>query len=148
MATVFSKKALHEFLLIKWKEQTIEFTKNVKSRGYAAKIDKLKVILTKVIDEGGSSEEILDIEYIEVILLNNSNPNFDPSMAESNENPRSVPITDRQDINDEFHQAFQKVYSKQNVEDSSKAIHEFLDSGGDTKPSEYLKSKSLNNEEV
>ena len=36
---------------------------------------------------------------------------------------------------------------KQDVEDSSEAIQEFLDSGGDTKPSEYLKSKALTDEE-
>ena len=84
----------------------------------------------RVIDEGGNSQEILDIEsqirelvdedvmealknrknhsilenerpskaflnlenakkgYNEVILLNKPNPNFDPLMAESNENPR------------------------------------------------------------
>ena len=68
-------------------------------------------------------------------------------MAESNENPRLMPITDRQGINDEFHQAFQKIYSKQDVEDISEAIQEFLYSGGDTRPSEYLKSKALTNEE-
>ena len=174
MATVVSKKALHEFLLVKCKEQTNEFTKRFKSRGNAPKINKLKTKLTKVIDEGGSSEEILDMEsqirelededvmsalknrknysilederpskaflnlenakkgYNEVILLNKANPNFDPTMAESNENPRLMPITDRQGINDEFHQAFQKIYSKQDVEDSSEAIQEFLDSFGDT----------------
>ena len=37
--------------------------------------------------------------------------------------------------------------TKQDVEDSSEAIQEFLDSDGDTKPSEYLKSKALTNEE-
>lgn len=41
----------------------------------------------------------------------------------------------------------EKFSSKQDVEDSSEAIQECLDSGGDTKPSEYLKSKDLNNEE-
>ena len=41
MATVVSKKALHEFLLVKCKEQTIEFTKKFKLRGNAPKIDKL-----------------------------------------------------------------------------------------------------------
>ena len=51
MATVVSKKALHEFLLIKCKEQTIEFTKKFKLRGNAPKIDKLKVSLTRIIDE-------------------------------------------------------------------------------------------------
>ena len=58
-----------------------------------------------------------------------------------------TPITNRQGINDEFHQAFQKIYSKQDVEDISEAIQEFLDSGGYTRPSEYLKSKALTNEE-
>ena len=42
MATVVSKKALHEFLLVKCKEQTIEFTKKFKLRGNAPKINKLK----------------------------------------------------------------------------------------------------------
>ena len=54
-----------------------------------------------------------------------------------------VPITDRQGINDELHQAFQKIYSKQEVEDIYEAIQEFLDRCGGTKPSEYLKSKAL-----
>ena len=58
-----------------------------------------------------------------------------------------MPITDRQGIDDEFHQAFQKIYSKQEVDDSPEAIQEFLDSGGDTRPSEYLNSKALTNEE-
>ena len=40
----------------------IEFTKKFKLGGNAPKIDKLKATLTRVIDEGGSSEEILDIE--------------------------------------------------------------------------------------
>ena len=62
MATVISKKALHEFLLVKCKEQTIEFTKRFKLRGNSPKINKLKAKLTRVIDEGGSSEEILDIK--------------------------------------------------------------------------------------
>ena len=46
-----------------------------------------------------------------------------------------------------FHKALQMIYSKQEVEDSSEAIQEFLDSGGETKPSEYLKSKALTDEE-
>ena len=43
--------------------------------------------------------------------------------------------------------AFQKIYSKQNVDDSSEAFKKFLDSLGDTKRSEYLKSKVLTDEE-
>ena len=59
-----------------------------------------------------------------------------------------MPITDHQGINNEFHHAFQKIYnSKQDVEDNSEAIQDFVDSGGDTKPSEYLKSKALPVEE-
>ena len=58
-----------------------------------------------------------------------------------------MPIMDCQSINDEFHQAFQKIYSKQEVEDSSEAIQEFLDCGDDTKPWKYVKSKVLTNEE-
>ena len=55
--------------------------------------------------------------YNEVVLLNKDNPKFDPIKAESKENSRLVPITDRQGINDEFHQAFQKIYCKQDVEE-------------------------------
>ena len=48
--------------MVKCKEQTIGFTKKFKLSGNAPKINKLKAKLTRVIDEGGSSEEILDIE--------------------------------------------------------------------------------------
>ena len=57
-------------------------------------------------------------------------------------------ITDRQSINDEFHSVLQEIYSKQEVDNSSEAIQEFLDSDGDTKPSEYLKSKALTYEKI
>ena len=56
MATIISKKVLHESLLVKCKEKTIDLTKRFKL------IDKLKAELTIVINECGSSEEILDIE--------------------------------------------------------------------------------------
>ena len=58
-----------------------------------------------------------------------------------------MPITYRQSINDEIHQVLKKIYSTQEFEDNSEAIQEFLDSGGDTKPLEYLKSKALTNKE-
>ena len=77
-----------------------------------------------------------------VILLNKDNPNYDPTKAESDGITRLVPITDRQGINDEFHQAFQKIYSKEDVENSSEATQEFLDSGDDTKPSDTSNPKS------
>ena len=58
-----------------------------------------------------------------------------------------MPVTDRQGINDEFQQVFQKVYSKQDIEDSLGVIQEFVNSSGDTMPLEYLKSKALTNQE-
>ena len=44
---------------------------------------------------------------------------------------RHIKITNLQGINDEFHKAFQKIYKKQDVDDSSEAIQDFLDSGDD-----------------
>ena len=41
MATVISKKVLHEFLLVKCKKQTLKFTKKFKLRGNAPTIKKL-----------------------------------------------------------------------------------------------------------
>ena len=80
-----------------------------------------------ILEDERPSKAFLNLEnakkgYNEVILLSKDNPNYDPTKAESNENTWLVPITDRQGINDEFHQAFQKIYSKQDVEDSSEAI--------------------------
>ena len=53
-----------------------------------------------------------------------------------------MPITDFQSINDEFHKAFQKIYSQQEVEDNSEAKQEFLDSCGDTKPPRIPQTQS------
>ena len=41
---------------------TVEFTKKFNLRDTAPKINKLKATLMRVIDEGASSKEILDIE--------------------------------------------------------------------------------------
>ena len=62
IATAISKRVLHEFLLNKCKEQTIEFTKRFKLKGNTLKINKLKAELTSIITEGGSSAEMLNIE--------------------------------------------------------------------------------------
>ena len=64
--------------------------------------------------------------------MNKNNPNFDPSNKEIEETPGLVPIRNHQSINDKFHQAFQYIYSKQEVEDNSEVIQDLLDSGGDT----------------
>ena len=52
-----------------------------------------------ILEDERPSKAFLNLEkakkgYNEVILLNKSKPNFDPLMAESNENTRLVPITD------------------------------------------------------
>ena len=55
---------------------------------------------------------------------------------------------DRQGINDEFHRAFQKIYAKQeNVDDSTEAIQDFLNSGDDTLPSAYISNIALSDAE-
>ena len=50
-------------------------------------------------------------------------------------------------ISPEFHQAFKQIYKQQNVENNSEAIQEFLETSGDTKQMEYLRSKALTEEE-
>ena len=47
---------------MKCKEQTIEFTTRFKLRGNTPKINKINAELTTLINDGGSSEEIFDIE--------------------------------------------------------------------------------------
>ena len=96
MAMVISKNALHEFLLVKCKEHTIEFTKKFKLRGNAPKINKLEAKLTRVIDEGDSSEKSLDIESQIKELVDE-----DIMLALKNRKNYSILI------NDEFNQAFQ-----------------------------------------
>ena len=58
-----------------------------------------------------------------------------------------IPITDREGISQEFHQAFTQINKKQNVKDNAEEIQEFLGCGGDTKPMEYLQSKALTQQE-
>ena len=61
---------------------------------------------------------------------------------------QQIEIKDRQGINDEFPRAFQKIYAKQeNVDDSTEAIQDFLDSGNDTRPSEYITNIALSDAE-
>ena len=49
MATVISKKALHEFLLVKCKEQTMAITKMFRLSSNTPKINKLKAEVTIVV---------------------------------------------------------------------------------------------------
>ena len=63
MATVVSHKALHEFILLKCKEQTMSFTKRFKLRGNYPEISKLGQELTMLVNQGGdNSERILRLE--------------------------------------------------------------------------------------
>ena len=57
MAAAISKKALHEFLLTKCKEQTMEYTKQLKLKGNTPKIDKLRADPTVLVNSGGSERE-------------------------------------------------------------------------------------------
>ena len=70
------------------------------------------------------------------MLIKKENSDYNPDLLESNENARYVEIKDRQGINNEFHKAFQRSCAKQDIDDSSEAIQDFLGSGNDTKPSE------------
>ena len=95
-----------------------------------------------MLQNGYPSKAFLNLEnakrgYNEVILLNKTNPHFNPNLEESAENPKLVPVTDREGISQEFHQAFTQIYKKQEVDDNAEAIQAFLESGGDTKPVEY-----------
>ena len=62
MATFISKKALHEFLLTKCNEQTMEYMKQFKLIGNIPKINKLRADITALVNSGGSGEDILNIE--------------------------------------------------------------------------------------
>ena len=82
------------------------------------------------------------------MLVKKDNPEFNPNIPESQDNVKQIEIKDRQGINDEFHRAFQKICAKQdNVDDSSEAIQDFLDSGNDTRPSEYITNIALSDAE-
>ena len=106
----------------------------------------------KILEDERPSKAFLNLQnakrgYNEVILLNKTNPQFNPNLEESEANPKLIPITDREGISQEFHQAFTQIYKKQDVDDSEEAIQAFLESGGDTKPVEYLRSKALTQDE-
>ena len=82
------------------------------------------------------------------MLVKKENTEFNPNLPESHDNLKHVEIKDRQGINDEFHRAFQKIYAKQeNVDDSSEAIQDFLNSGNDTMPSVYISNVALSDAE-
>ena len=60
-----------------------------------------------ILEDERPSKAFLNLEnakrgYNEVILLNKPNPNFDPTKEENDGNPRLMPITDRQGINEEI----------------------------------------------
>ena len=82
------------------------------------------------------------------MLVKKENAEFNPNLPESPNNLKHVEIKDRQGINDEFHRAFQQIYAKQdNVDDSSEAIQDFLNSGNDTMPSVYISNVALSDAE-
>ena len=70
MTMVVDYKAIHEFILQKYKERTMTFTKKFKLRGNSPQINKLKTELTKLVNQGGdNSEEILRVEeHIQLLV--------------------------------------------------------------------------------
>ena len=62
MATVISKKALHKFLITKCKEQSMDYTKQLRLKGNTPKINKLRADFTSLVNSGDSGENILKIE--------------------------------------------------------------------------------------
>ena len=100
-----------------------------------------------ILEDERPSKSFLNLEnskrgYNEVILIKKENSEYNPNLPESNENTRYIVVKYHQGINDGFHKAFQKIYAKQDVDDSSEGIQDFLDSDNDTKPSEYLTNRT------
>ena len=62
MARVISKKALHEFLLTKCKEQSMDYTKHFRLKGNTPKINKLRADFTTLVNSEGNDENILKFE--------------------------------------------------------------------------------------
>ena len=81
------------------------------------------------------------------MLIKKENPNYNPDLQEREENARHIEITDHQEKNEEFHKAFQIIYAKHDVDDNSEAIQDFLDSGNNSRSSEYLSNRTLTDEE-
>ena len=80
-----------------------------------------------ILEDERPSKTFLNLEntkrgYNEVILLNKSNPDYNPNLEESAMNPKLIPVTDREGISEEFHQAFIQIYKQQKVEDNAETI--------------------------
>ena len=63
--------------------------------------------------------------YNEVMLLSKENPIFDPSREVSETNPKLMPLTDCESNNYKMHKAFQQIYIKWEVDDSSEANQKY-----------------------
>ena len=73
-----SHKALHEFLLQKFKEKTIEFTKKFKFKGNANRIYKLMQELTFIINKGGNNKDEMIRIGSQYVVDRGSYPMFSP----------------------------------------------------------------------
>ena len=63
MAMVVNHKVLHEFILLKYKEQTTSFTKRFKRWGNFPQINTLRQELTRLVNQGGdNSDKILRLQ--------------------------------------------------------------------------------------
>ena len=82
-----------------------------------------------------------------VMLIKKENVDYKPNLPESDENRRYTEVTDRQGIIEDFYKAYQKTYAKQNVDDRSEDMQDFLGSGNDTMPSEHIINLALSDVE-
>ena len=76
---------------------------------HIAKALKLRKNIS-ILEDERPSKAYLNLEnakrgYNEAILLNKSNPEYIPNLEESATNSKLIPITDREGISQEFHQA-------------------------------------------
>ena len=63
MAMVVNHKVLHEFIMLKCKEQTMSYIKRFEMRGNSPQIDKLRQELTMLVNQGGdNSDKIFRLE--------------------------------------------------------------------------------------
>ena len=63
-------------------------------------------------------------------MINKKNQDYDRNKEESKNIPKHATFTDHQGFNDEFNSAFQMNYKKQDIDDISEAIKDFLDRVG------------------
>jgi len=78
----------------------------------------------RILEDEKPSKSSLNLENSKrgcnkAMLIKKENSDYNPDLPETDEDARYSKIKNRQGINDEFHKAFQKIYAKQDVDESS-----------------------------